>query len=73
MAVKIASNVHLCTNELFPEFIDGAYCELGHNGLSFLKSGSPGKTIGNTALEGTLSCCLGHWATPKGIYHVLFT
>ena len=43
MAVKMARNVTLCTNELFPRFIDNAFNKMGHNGLPFLKSMSPEK------------------------------
>ena len=40
----------------FPDFIDKAYCDLGRDGLSLLKRGSPGKkSLGNTGLNGSFN------------------
>ena len=46
MAVKMVSNVKLCTNSFFSRVIDKAYYELGRDGLSFKKNGAPDRKLG---------------------------
>lgn len=48
---KMVRNVHLCTNALFWPFIGKAYYKLSRNGLSFLKSWSPGRSLANPCLR----------------------